>query len=122
GKPKSLRLYCLRKYFWNNMRCDTSFRSYWFCHKSIDDHYITTTDIERHREEYLKGYEYLRIYEKPTFHLTPEQIKRIVEDYLQTEEGEMFLNKRILETMRRWMLGAEVIEEKRRAKKSKESS
>lgn len=63
GKPKSLRLYCLRKYFWNNMKCDTSFRSFWFCHKSIDDHYITTLDVERHREEYMKGYPYLRIFE-----------------------------------------------------------
>jgi len=61
GKPKSIRLYNLRKYFFNNMKCDSAYRNYWFCHKSIDDHYISTQQ-EKHREEYLKGYPFLRIY------------------------------------------------------------
>lgn len=62
GKPKSIRLYNLRKYFFNNMKCDSAYRNYWFCHKSIDDHYISTQE-EKHREEYLKGYKFLRVFE-----------------------------------------------------------
>jgi len=101
GKPKSLRLYCLRKYFWNNMKCDTSFKSYWFCHKSIDDHYITTTDIERHREEYRKGYESLRIYETPlaSKYLAPEEFKKAVIEYLKTEDGQRLVSEAIKNTL-----------------------
>jgi integrase len=110
GKPKSLRLYCLRKYFWNNMRCDTSFKSFWFCHSSIDDHYISTMDIERHREEYRKGYPYLRIYEPTTPYLTPDQVKQIVMEFLKTEEGQALINQRIAEWLRKAMEGAEVVE------------
>jgi integrase len=62
GKPKSLRLYNLRKYFFNNMKCDSAYRSYWFCHKSIDDHYISTQE-DKHREEYAKGYKFLRVFQ-----------------------------------------------------------
>lgn len=62
GKPKSIRLYNLRKYFFNNMKCDSAFRDYWFCHKTVDDHYISTQE-DRHREEYMKGYKLLRIFE-----------------------------------------------------------
>jgi len=62
GKPKSLRLYNLRKYFFNNMKCDSAYRNYWFCHKSIDDHYISTQE-DKHREEYAKGYKFLRVFQ-----------------------------------------------------------
>jgi len=100
-KPKSLRLYCLRKYFWNNMRCDTSFKSFWFCHSSIDDHYISTTDIERHRQEYLKGYESLRVYEPSpvTRFLSPEEFRKVVIDYLKTPEGQQLLSEAIRNTL-----------------------
>jgi integrase len=62
GKPKSLRLYTLRKFFFNNMKADSAYRNFWFCHKTIDDHYISTQE-EKHREEYLKGYKSLRVFE-----------------------------------------------------------
>jgi len=62
GKPKSVRLYNLRKYFFNNMKCDSAYRNYWFCHKSIDDHYISTQE-DKHREEYMKGYKFLRVFQ-----------------------------------------------------------
>lgn len=62
GKPKSVRLYNLRKYFFNNMKCDSAYRNYWFCHKSIDDHYISTQE-NKHREEYSKGYKFLRVFQ-----------------------------------------------------------
>lgn len=77
-KPQSLRLYSLRKYFFNNMKCDSAFREYWFCHKSVDDHYITQFNIERHREEYVKGYESLRIFEAgPTEQIIKKQVEEI---------------------------------------------
>ena len=62
GKPKELRLYSLRKYFSNNMRCDSTFREYWMCHSNVTDHYISR-DVARHREEYTKGYPSLRIFD-----------------------------------------------------------
>jgi integrase len=63
AKPKGLKLYCLRKYFWNNMRCESTYKAFWFCHSSIDDHYLSSTDVETHRKMYMEGYKYLRIYE-----------------------------------------------------------
>jgi len=63
GKPKGLKLYSLRKYFFNNMRCETTYKNFWFCHSSIDDHYLSSTDIETHRKIYAEGYKFLRIYE-----------------------------------------------------------
>lgn len=63
GKPKSVRMHSLRKYFRNNMRVDSAFVKFWMGHSlGVDAHYITR-DVERHREEYQKGYEYLRIFE-----------------------------------------------------------
>jgi len=62
GRPKSVRLYNLRKYFFNNMKCDSAYRNFWFCHSSVDDHYISL-DVQKHREEYVKGYKFLRIYQ-----------------------------------------------------------
>jgi hypothetical protein len=61
GKPKKVRLHGLRKYFRNNMRCDSSFREFWMGHTlGVDEHYVTR-DVERQREEYAKGYVYLRL-------------------------------------------------------------
>jgi len=34
GKPRQIRLYGLRKYFMNNIRCDTAFREFWMGHKT----------------------------------------------------------------------------------------
>lgn len=62
GQPKELRLYCLRKYWFKYMRAESTFKNFWFCHKTVNDHYITR-DIEVHRQEYAKYYDDLRIYE-----------------------------------------------------------
>jgi len=63
GKPSDVRLYCLRKYFRNNMRVDSAFREFWMGHSlGTDEHYLTR-DVEKHRQEYAKGYEFLRIFE-----------------------------------------------------------
>jgi len=62
GKPKSLRLYCLRKYFLNNMTCDSLYKLYWFGHRQTSDYYLSK-DVEKHREEYAKGYATLRVFQ-----------------------------------------------------------
>jgi integrase len=62
GKPKSLRLYCLRKYFLNNMTCDSLYKLYWFGHRQTSDYYLSK-DVEKHREEYAKGYPNLRVFQ-----------------------------------------------------------
>jgi integrase len=59
-RPKQIRLYCLRKYFNNNIRADRSYVEYWMSHTTVQTMYVAK-DIERHREEYEKGYENLRI-------------------------------------------------------------
>ncbi len=95
-KPKSLRLYNLRKFFFNNMKTDSAYRNFWFCHKTIDDHYISQ-DVEKHREKYLEGYKSLRVFE-PTenaqvdaltheLERSKEQIKKL-EQQLETKRIE----------------------------------
>lgn len=67
GKPKPLRLYCLRKYFRNKIRVeDTAYREFWMGHKwGTDEHYLTR-DVETHRERYKEAYPSLRIYDQPS--------------------------------------------------------
>lgn len=97
-KPKDLRLYCLRKYFFNNMQCDSAFRNFWFCHKSVDDHYISQ-DVGRHRQEYFKGYPSLRIYQPTPQFLTPEDFKQYLKEFLKTPEGFQVLYEVVKDTL-----------------------
>jgi len=105
GKPKSIRMYCLRKYFLNGMRCDSTYRSYWFCHKSIDDHYISR-DVDRHREEYMKGYPSLKVYEPSESSKVQELEIKLDEAYKtigQLQQDLTKTKKEILEEMfRKW--------------------
>lgn len=56
-------MHALRKYFRNNIKADSSYVRFWMGHSlGVDAHYITR-DVERHRQEYAKGYPYLRIFE-----------------------------------------------------------
>jgi len=78
GKPKSVRMHALRKYFRNNMKADSSFIRFWMGHSlGVDAHYITR-DIERHRQEYAKGYEFLRIFEPSAISLT--EVLKVVKE------------------------------------------
>lgn len=62
GKPKSLRMYTLRKYFRNNINVEFGYREFWLGHKfGTDEHYITR-NIEKHREIYQQAYKNVRIY------------------------------------------------------------
>lgn len=65
GKPKPLRLYCLRKYFRKYCRPeDISYREFWMAHSlGTDEHYISR-DVEDQREMYREAYPRLRIYER----------------------------------------------------------
>lgn len=61
-KPLEIRLYCLRKYFRNNCKADTSLREFWMGHTlGVDEHYIMR-DVEIHRQKYAEAYPTLRIY------------------------------------------------------------
>ncbi|NIO38455.1 hypothetical protein GTO27_12270, partial [Candidatus Bathyarchaeota archaeon] len=65
GKPKKIRLYCLRKWFNNNCRYegfDASYKEFWMGHNTVQTSYISR-DLERHRHEYSKAYDNLRIYQ-----------------------------------------------------------
>ena len=84
-KPKQIRLYCLRKYFMNNVRYegfDHTFKEFWMGHKTTQTHYVSR-NIERHREEYAKAYSNLRIYEK-----TPIEMKALTQE-LEKTKGEL---------------------------------
>jgi hypothetical protein len=100
GQPKELRLYCLRKYWFKYMKAESTFKNFWFCHKTVNDHYITR-DIEVHRQEYAKYYNDLRIYEPPlaSKFLSPEEFRKVVIDYLKTEDGQKLLSEAIKNTL-----------------------
>jgi len=66
GKPAPLRLYCLRKYFRNNLKIDPSIREFLMGHSlKVDGHYIgrdIEVDAELYRELYKQAYSDLRIF------------------------------------------------------------
>jgi integrase len=63
GKPKAVKLYCLRKYFRNHCAAEVSFREFWMSHSiGTDEHYITR-DVESHRKKYAECYSHLRLSE-----------------------------------------------------------
>jgi len=93
GKPKPIRLYCLRKFFNNNLRYEgfnTAYREFWMGHKTTQTHYINR-DPEYHRKEYKKGYEQLRIQEPAT----PAQLTQITEELKKRDVEIQELRKEI---------------------------
>ena len=105
GKPRQIRLYGLRKYFMNNIRCDTAFREFWMAHKTTQTHYVSR-DVERHREEYAKAYENLRIYktiDSTHSHKIEEQTRKIEDQASRIEELEEKLKetKEVLDWMQK---------------------
>jgi len=57
------------------------YRKFWSCHKSVEDFYIAK-NVEKHREEYVKGYTNLRIYDVSET-ITREELETIVEARVQ---------------------------------------
>jgi len=95
---RKLNLYTLRKYFRNNMKVsEPAYREFWMGHTlGVDSHYFECSiqdpkTIEKHRQEYMKGYESLRVYEPTRIQLTPTELKEILRQYLKTPEGQQFL-------------------------------
>lgn len=84
NKPKKLYQYCLRKYFRNNIRVsDTAFREFWMGHTFGTDESYLSRDVEKHREEYAKAYNSIRIY-KPEIPKTVEKLQEYYEAEINT--------------------------------------
>jgi len=83
GKPKPLRLYCLRKYFRNQIKvADTAYREFWMAHTfGTDEHYLTR-DVEKHRQEYTKAYPNLRVF-TPNIPKTIKELRAFYESKLE---------------------------------------
>jgi integrase len=111
GKPKSVRMHALRKYFRNNMKADSSFVRFWMGHSlGVDAHYITR-DVERHRQEYAKGYEYLRIFEPSAISVTEilEQLRRKDEETKALKQEIAELRQRLEALTPEYRLREEII-------------
>jgi len=92
AKPKSLRLYCLRKYFRNNMRgVDSGYINFWMGHAQDSDMHYISVDPKRHREEYIRGYPHLRI-SKPEVN---EDIQELKSDLTQYKSAFGLLQKQL---------------------------
>lgn len=71
GKPRELRLYCLRKFFRNNNQAGVDYKNFWMGHRAdykaphiprSDEHYFSREDIEFQREVYREhAMPYLRL-------------------------------------------------------------
>ncbi len=112
GKPKRVRMHGLRKYFRNNMRTDSAYIKFWMGHSlGVDAHYITR-DPERHRKEYKKGYEFLRIFE-PSLFSVAEQTQRItqLEKKLEIRDQEIRELKEKLTIIDEWKERMKFMEE-----------
>lgn len=72
GKPSTLRLYSLRKYFRNTIQVDSGYREFWMSHSlGVDASYISKNP-EIHRKKYEKAYPSLRIYSSSKTSITKE--------------------------------------------------
>jgi len=90
GKPRKIRLYCLRKYFNNELRYegfDPAYKEFWMGHETTQTHYVSR-DIEKHREIYAKAYTSLRIY-KPKTELTPKQVEKLEQKLAEEIEAKI---------------------------------
>jgi site-specific recombinase XerD len=86
GKPSRIRMHGLRKYFRNNMKADSAFVNFWMGHAlGTDTAYLTDSPEIRHREEYKRGYQSLKILEQTA---TPAQLKDI-NDQLRQKDREI---------------------------------
>jgi len=90
GKPKQLRLYCLKKYWYNRNDAEEIYRKFWAGWSlGTQGHYLTR-DVEKHRQVYAEAYEGLRIYEKAT-----KEVKQLNEELEKTKEELEVLRKQV---------------------------
>jgi hypothetical protein len=91
GKPRKIRLYCLRKYFNNELRYegfDPAYKEFWMGHETTQTHYISR-DVEKHREIYAKAYTSLRIYKPEKTELTPKQVEKLKQKLAEEIEAKI---------------------------------
>jgi len=87
GKPRKIRLYCLRKFFRKHMKCpDTNFREFWMTHSFGTDEYYISRDLEEHRQQYSQGYKNLRIYEENKQQPSSESIQMLAKELDKTKK------------------------------------
>jgi len=87
GKPRRIRLYCLRKYFRKNMKCrDTNFREFWMTHCFGTDEYYISRDEEEHRQQYSEGYKHLRVYESNEQKPSSESVQILAKELDKTKK------------------------------------
>ena len=108
GKPKQLRLYCLKKYWYNRNDAEEIYRKFWAGWSlGTQGHYLTR-DVEKHRQVYAEAYESLRIYEhipievtefKDKLEIAEEEIKALKKqvEYLSSPE---YLRKTLQEAIK----------------------
>jgi integrase len=102
GKPRRIRLYCLRKFFRKHMKCsDTNFREFWMTHVFGTDQYYISRDVEEHIQQYSEGYKHLRIYEENEQQPNPrlEDLEKKYEE-LKRENEQLKANDKELKTLR----------------------
>jgi len=97
GKPKDLRLYCIRKAFRKFMVVEEAYKEFWMGHTSTATHYVSS-DPEYHRKLYAQGYGNLRLY-KPE--IDAEMIAKLTRENMELRAREKDLRARVerLETL-----------------------
>jgi len=96
GKPKEIRLYCLRKYFRNHLPIDRDYREFLMGHKStlgVDQHYISR-DKELYRELYSQAYPNLRIF-SPENRETSKKVDELMKALTTKDKEVKDLKKRV---------------------------
>ena len=91
GKPKDLRLYCLRKAFRKFMVVEEAYKEFWMCHTSTATHYVSR-DPEYHRRLYAEGYDNLRLY-KPDVEV--EMVAKLTRENMELKRRLGEMNQRL---------------------------
>lgn len=111
GKPKDIRLYCLRKWFRmkasEHEKVDRTYAHYWMGHSlNMQDNSYFTKDAEKHRAKYKLAMEHLRINNKQQF--SSETVKQelakldfgnMFKDWLLTTEGKQAMIETFKDTI-----------------------
>lgn len=111
GKPRNIRLYCLRKWFRNeaseHKEVDSEYVHHWMGHtlNRMDEHYFTK-DVEKHRAKYILAMEHLRINNRQQFssvsvkqELAKLDFGNMFKDWLLTTEGKQAIVETFKDTI-----------------------
>lgn len=87
GRPKQLRLYCLRKFFRNNAgSAGLDYVHFWMGHKLSynDEHYFSKTNIDKHRSKYSEVLPNLTIIKQREWNKEIEELRQELDKKDQT--------------------------------------